>query len=88
MLTRNQTEVIRIVERRLDLVERAFGRCFGTDPNDTLIADLRYLEIDEIAVDGQPLAEMEGETRRALAVLINDLRQAINRAVAELGSEA
>ena len=84
MLSSDQQDALGRIDVRLKLVEAALERAFRDGGAAALAADLRFLGLAEITIDGRPLEEIGERMAQGVASELQNFREALARAVAEL----
>ncbi|PRY85781.1 hypothetical protein [Donghicola tyrosinivorans] len=83
-LSHDQQDTLRRIDTRLRLIEHALERAFREGGATALAADLRFLGVADILIDGRPMEEMGELLAHALTHKLSAFRQALDRAVSEI----
>ena len=75
------------IDARLRGVEAALQRAFRDGGTAALGADLRFLGVAEISIDGAPLEQIGEQMAHKLTRELNRFRKALDRALAEIEEE-
>lgn len=86
-LSHSQQDVLGRIDKRIQLVEAALERAFRDGGTAALAADLRFLRVAEVTIEGRPLEEIGERIAHRLTRKLRTFRRALERAVAELGDQ-
>ena len=84
-MTPEELDTLARIKTRLGLVEAALERAFRDGGAAALAADLRYLGVADISIDGRPLEQIAEHNAHQLTRKLREISRAVDRAVAELG---